>query len=66
MTYSYKCDQCDYILIVSYSLSEEKPEDFSCICGGKLRRVYEPPAIKFMGSRFYANDSCYAGMDDGN
>ena len=56
MTYSYKCDQCGYVLIVTYSLSEEKPGDFNCICGGKLRRVYEPPAIKFKGSGFYAND----------
>ncbi len=56
MTYSYKCDQCGYVLIVTYSLSEEKPGDFNCICGGKLRRVYEPPVIQFKGSGFYAND----------
>ena len=54
-TYEYRCRDCGHSFDIVQKMSDETlthcPE-----CGGRLRKVFAPPAISFKGSGFYATD----------
>ncbi|NLJ36687.1 MAG: zinc ribbon domain-containing protein [candidate division WS1 bacterium] len=55
--YEFECNKCGERFEVSMSFSDPLPE--SCPqdgCGGKVRKIFSPPAIIFKGSGFHVND----------
>ena len=60
--YEYACDECGCHFDVRQSykdapVSECKDEK----CGGKVHKVFSPPAIIFKGSGFYVTDNAKGG-----
>jgi len=53
--YTFKCRN-KHKIEVQLKMKEARPTVCSA-CGEQLFRVYDPPAIKFVGSGFYINDS---------
>jgi putative FmdB family regulatory protein len=53
--YEYHCDDCghEFELIRKFS---DPPLEKCPDCGGRLRKLFSSPAIKFKGSGFYVND----------
>ncbi len=58
--YEYRCDECGVSLEVLQKMSDEPLR--VCECGGSLRKVLHPVAIRFKGSGFYTTDY---GKDSG-
>jgi putative FmdB family regulatory protein len=54
-TYQYLCRDCDHEFEAVQSMRDD-PLTVCPSCGGRLRKVYAPPAISFKGSGFYATD----------
>ncbi len=61
--YEYVCEDCGYRFEVIQRFSD-KPLEVCPKCGGKLRKVFSPPAIHFKGTGWYATD--YKKKDNGN
>lgn len=55
-TYEYECRDCGAGLEVRQSFSDS-PLQVCERCGGRLRKRFSAPAIKFVGSGYYVNDS---------
>ena len=53
--YTFRCRK-NHKIEVELEIEEPRPTICSA-CGEQLHRVYDPPAIKFVGSGFYINDS---------
>ena len=54
-TYQYLCRDCDHEFEAVQSMRDD-PLTVCPSCGGRLRKVFAPPAISFKGSGFYATD----------
>jgi putative FmdB family regulatory protein len=49
-TYEYKCPDCGHRLILSATITEmEARREFCPLCPAEMRRVFSPPAIRFVG-----------------
>ncbi|MEN6302496.1 MAG: FmdB family zinc ribbon protein [Armatimonadia bacterium] len=53
--YEYECQKCKSVFEVQQSFSDE-PLTKCTSCGGKVRKLFSPPAIIFKGSGFHCND----------
>ncbi len=60
--YDYKCASCGHIHEVRHGFNESY-EGKCPVCGGELRRVFNPAPIVFKGSGFYVTDSRTASSD---
>jgi putative FmdB family regulatory protein len=60
--YEYECDDCGHRFELIRKFSDE-PVTACVSCGGKVRKLFSSPAIKFKGSGFYIND--YARKPEG-
>lgn len=55
-TYEYACQSCGRHVEVFQKFSDD-PLTTCEVCGGPLRKVFQPAGILFKGSGFYATDS---------
>src|SRR5438132_6754375 len=55
-TYEYACLSCGQHVEVYQRFSDD-PLTVCGVCGGPLRKVFQPAGILFKGSGFYATDS---------
>ena len=55
-TYEYQCRDCGVDFEVKQSFADP-PLEVCEHCGGRLRKLFRPPAIRFVGSGYYVNDS---------
>jgi putative FmdB family regulatory protein len=53
-TYTYRCLACGLELTAVHSMAGPAREE--CTCGGRLRRVYDAPAVRIKGLGFARND----------
>lgn len=53
-TYTYKCEKCSKLEDIVHGMNDNYTD--SCICGGKMNRVFYPAGISFKGSGFYSTD----------
>ena len=60
--YEYECDDCGHRFELIRKFSDE-PVTACVSCGGKVRKLFSSPAIKFKGTGFYIND--YARKPEG-
>jgi len=54
MIYTFRCKQCNETTEVEHSINEPHPT--ICVCGGKLRRVFNKPNVHYRGSGYYSTD----------
>ena len=52
--YVYVCQQCNKEQ--EFILPSGKEANICIYCGGRLKKILQPPAIQFKGSGFYIND----------
>jgi len=53
--YEYKCESCGYVFEVIQKFSD--PPLTECPkCGGRLKKILYPPALKFKGTGWYVTD----------
>ena len=55
MTYEFKCSKCDKIIEIQAKITDNIEEPI-CECGEKMKRVWNVPEIRFVGSGFHCND----------
>lgn len=60
--YEYRCQACGKQIERIQKFSDE-PLTTCEDCGGRLEKLFSPPAIRFKGSGWYIND--YAGKKSG-
>ena len=54
--YEYQCTRCQAVRDIKHGFKETTSE--ACpMCGGELKRLFNPAGIVFKGSGFYVNDS---------
>lgn len=54
--YDYRCKKCHKVTEIRHGFNESNAQ--SCaVCGGELKRVFNPAPIVFKGSGFYVTDS---------
>lgn len=54
--YDYACTKCGQVREIRHGFNES--HQGSCeVCGGTLRRVFNPAPVHFKGSGFYVTDS---------
>lgn len=55
--YPFKCHKCDVQIELEYPCIQDKVEAPVCPnCRNPMKRIYTPPAIRFVGSGFHVND----------
>lgn len=55
--YEFECEECGHRFEVMMGFDEDPPD--TCPqegCGGKVSKLFSPPAIIFKGSGFHVND----------
>jgi len=54
--YEYKCEDCGTPIEIRHGATEIP--DIKCeLCGGKMKKIFQPVGIVFKGSGFYKTDS---------
>jgi predicted nucleic acid-binding Zn ribbon protein len=61
MTYRFRCQKCNRIIFVDHAINDPHPQrcfavDEDKVCGGKLIRLFDAPAVTYHGSGFYSTD----------
>ncbi len=54
--YEYECTRCAAVRDIKHGFKETTAETCA-LCGGPLKRLFNPAGIVFKGSGFYINDS---------
>ncbi len=58
--YEYECEKCGSVFEVMQKFSDQ-PLAVHENCGGKVRRLLSPPALRFKGSGWYVTDYARGG-----
>lgn len=60
--YVYICENCNKEQ--EFILPHGKEANICLFCGGRLKKLLQPPAIQFKGSGFYINDYAKSNPKD--